>query len=252
MRHLIQAVQDTSPSLLRTTNTNLLTSAGDDKPPIPSPRQWVIPQSLYRPVASITWRESQECTIGRITFDLKTEVPGKHGVPMSILLNEPESLIAKALQGADDEVLIVSCFWFWFRAVHGVRCTARAGACSRLWPRRRPPRASRSSGRPRSSRPSSPSRPSDARSTKHEARGLRPRRAAATRTSRSACHLPASTVRPSLSSARPPPDRCCRSGVPRSSRLCTSPRASSCREPRHPGKSTLLYYCVLYTIACSG
>ena len=104
MRHLIQAVQDTSPSLLRTTNTNLLTSAGDDKPPIPSPRQWVVPQSLYRPVASITWRESQECTIGRITFDLKTEVPGKQGVPMSILLNEPESVIAKALQGADDEV----------------------------------------------------------------------------------------------------------------------------------------------------
>ena len=106
MRHLIQAVQDTSPSLLRTTNTNLLTSAGDDKPPIPSPRQWVVPQSLYRPVASITWRESQECTIGRITFDLKTEVPGKQGVPMSILLNEPESVIAKALQGADDEVLL--------------------------------------------------------------------------------------------------------------------------------------------------
>ena len=107
MRHLIQAVQDTSPSLLRTTNTNLLTSAGDDKPPIPSPRQWVIPQSLYRPVESITWRESQECTIGRITFDLKTEVPGKQGVPMSILLNEPESVVAKALQqcGSDWQML---------------------------------------------------------------------------------------------------------------------------------------------------
>ncbi|KAI0697074.1 hypothetical protein C8T65DRAFT_743319 [Cerioporus squamosus] len=72
-------------------------------PPIPG--LFVIPQSLYRPIPSLSWTGSHDCSIGRIAFDLKKQAEGKHGVPMSLLLNDHERTVAKALQGASDAVM---------------------------------------------------------------------------------------------------------------------------------------------------
>ncbi|RPD55384.1 hypothetical protein L227DRAFT_657017 [Lentinus tigrinus ALCF2SS1-6] len=100
-----QATQGTDPPPALDTHPESSTGSPSEDSTPPFARQFVVPQSLYRPVPSIDWMDSFGFTIGRITFNLRKRVRDKQGVPMSLLLNDRDEVVAKALQGANDEVL---------------------------------------------------------------------------------------------------------------------------------------------------